>query len=163
MGWGLPASGVYFLSPRTVLQPTLSSLLRSSTPSSLPSLAAPPAPQIPGWALTARTEIEERGERAVVGELGSRTSQFIEEAMGAGFQRREPRGGGVLQQAGAERDGLGRRSRFEHLGVQKRRLRPWVLVCSCSPPQPRFQMRKMMRSLLRGGEFVSDEQPARVP
>lgn len=32
-----------------------------------------------------RTEVEERGERAVVGELGSETSQFIEEAVGAGL------------------------------------------------------------------------------
>lgn len=63
----------------------------------------------------ARTEIEERGKRAVVGELGSRTSQFIKEVVGTGFQRGEPRGRGVLQQARAERNGLGRRSRFEHL------------------------------------------------
>lgn len=64
-----------------------------------------------------RTEIEEWGEWAVVGELGSVTSQFIEEAVGAGLQRGQPRGRSVLQQAGAERDGLRRRSRFEHLGV----------------------------------------------
>lgn len=78
----------YFLSPRTALQPT--SPLLSSTPSSSQSLAAPPTTQIPGCALTARTEIEERGKRAVVGELGSRTSQFIKEAVGTGFQRGEP-------------------------------------------------------------------------
>lgn len=77
MGWGVPASGVYFLSPRTALQPT--SALRSSTKLFTVS-AAPPAPQIPGQALTTRTEIEEGGA-AVVGELGSRTSKFIEEAV----------------------------------------------------------------------------------
>lgn len=38
----------------------------------------------------ARTEIEEGGKRAVVGELGSVTSQFIKEAVGTGFQRGEP-------------------------------------------------------------------------
>lgn len=62
-----------------------------------------------------RTEIEEGGKRAVVRELDSVTSQFIKEAVGTGFQRGEPRGRCVLQQARAERYGLGWRSRFEHL------------------------------------------------
>lgn len=61
------------------------------------------------------TEIEEGGKRAVVGELDSVTSQFIKEAVGTGFQWREPRGRCILQQARAECYGLGWRSRFEHL------------------------------------------------
>lgn len=119
-GSGSPQSGHPLLHPRPSLSPTLSSPLPSLTLSSFPpSLAAPPAPQIPGRVLTTRTEIEEGGKRAVVGELGSVTSQFIKEAVGTGFQWGEPRGRCVLQQARAECDGLGRCSGFEHLGGRR--------------------------------------------
>lgn len=125
----LPASGQPLLCPRPSLSPTLSSPLLSATLSSFPqSLAAPPAPLIPGCVLTARTEIEEGGKRVAVGELGCRTSQFIKEAVGTGFQRGEPRGWCVLQQARAERDGLGRCSGFEHLG------RGWAQVTRVRHP-----------------------------
>lgn len=44
----------------------------------------------PAWlpiciTLTTRTEVEEWGKRAVVGELGSKTSEFIKEAVGTGL------------------------------------------------------------------------------
>lgn len=86
----------------------------------LPVLLTPSLSHHPPLAqamLTTGTEVEQGGERTVVGELGPKTPQLVEEAVSTGLQRGEPGGRRVLQQARAESDGLGRCPGFEHLWV----------------------------------------------
>lgn len=66
-------------------------------------------------------EVEEVGERAAVGQAGSRLAQLVEEGVGTGLQRREARHGRVLQQTAAQGDGLGRSTWLKDLRQTGRR------------------------------------------
>ena len=65
--------------------------------------------------LTGAAVVEEGGQVAAAGQPGVGLAQLVEEGVAAGLQGGEARGGGVLQQAGAQRDGLRGRPRLEHL------------------------------------------------
>lgn len=60
-------------------------------------------------------EVEERGLLPPVGQFDVGVAQLVEEGVCAGLQRGEAGRGRVLQQAGAQGDGLRRRTRPEHL------------------------------------------------
>ena len=68
--------------------------------------------------LTGGAVVEEGGQVSSAGQPGVGLAQLVEEGVAAGLQRGEARGGGVLQQAGAQRDGLRRRPRLKHLETQ---------------------------------------------
>ena len=65
---------------------------------------------------TGGAEVEEQRQVSPAGQTGVGLAEFIEEGVRAGFEGGEACGGGVLQQAGAQGDGLGRGARLKHLG-----------------------------------------------
>uniref|UniRef100_A0A8C6GYV7 Uncharacterized protein n=1 Tax=Mus spicilegus TaxID=10103 RepID=A0A8C6GYV7_MUSSI len=67
-------------------------LVPSQLPIPAQHQASPHSPHLcwPQAMLTTRTEVEQGGKRAVVGELGSETPQFIEEAVGTSLEWGEP-------------------------------------------------------------------------
>ena len=65
--------------------------------------------------LTGGAVVEEGGQVPAAGQPGVGLAQLVKEGVAAGLQGGEARGGGILQQAGAQRDGLRGRPRLEHL------------------------------------------------
>ena len=70
--------------------------------------------------LTNRAEVEEQGQLSAAGQAGAGLAQLVEEGVGAGLQRGQPRHGRVLQQARAQGDGLCGRAGLKHLGEEER-------------------------------------------
>lgn len=66
--------------------------------------------------LTHGAEVEEQGQLPATGEPCTGLPQLVKESVGASLQRGQPCHRCVLQQAGAQRYGLWRGSRLEHLG-----------------------------------------------
>ena len=67
--------------------------------------------------LTALVEVEEGREGPPGGQGGAGLPQLVEEGVGAALQRGDALVRRVLQQPAAQRDGVGRRARSEHLQV----------------------------------------------
>ena len=76
---------------------------------------------------TLRCKVEERGELSPVGHLSSVLSQLIEEGVCTGLHRVDPLGWRVLQQSTHQLDGLGGRTRSEHLWTSEEE--EGVLAC----------------------------------
>lgn len=62
-----------------------------------------------------RAEVEEEGQVSPAGQAGAGLAQLVEEGVGTGLQRGQPGHRRVLQQAGAQGDGLRGRARLKHL------------------------------------------------
>lgn len=60
-------------------------------------------------------EVEQRRQRAAVGQPRARLAQLVEERVRARLQRGQPRARRVLQQPRHQRDGVRRRARPEYL------------------------------------------------
>lgn len=72
--------------------------------------------------LTVLREVEQRRQLVPVGQTRVRLPQLVEERVGAGLQRADPRRRRVLQQTGDQLDGLRGRPRTEHLQQDVRKL-----------------------------------------
>lgn len=71
-----------------------------------------------GAKLTNGTEVEEEWQFSAAGQAGVGLAQLVEESVRACLQWRQPRHWCVLQQSGAEGDGLGWGTRLKHLTGQ---------------------------------------------
>ena len=68
-----------------------------------------------GEELTDGTEVEEERQFSPAGQAGVGLTELIEEGVRTRLQRRQPGHRRVLQQPGAQSDGLGGRARLKHL------------------------------------------------